>query len=111
MNLWVRLSQLPAFGRDRRGAQKLTEAYRNVFSGHGSINDAQMVLADLANYSGFYRVTGPDVDGPSRAFADGMRLTYGRILRFLAMTDQELQDLQEAARQEALADLAATEGT
>jgi hypothetical protein len=104
VNLWVRLSQLPFAKGSARGQEKLGSAYRNIFSGKGTADDAQMVLADLANHSGFYRVSGPDVDPNARAFADGMRAAYGRIFRYLSLTDQELQDLQEAARAEALRD-------
>lgn len=67
-------------------------------------DDKQIVLADLANQSGFYRVTGPGFSAEDRAFCDGMRAVFGHASKFLSMTDAELRDLQEAARQEAIAD-------
>lgn len=66
--------------------------------------DKQIVLADLANASGFFRVSGPGFSGEDRAFSDGMRAVYGHAHKFLTMTEAELRDLQEAARAEALAD-------
>lgn len=93
-------------GRKRgpSAAKRLEEAYNAVFTGHGSKEDAEIVLSDLANFTGFYRVNGIGVSGEDRAFADGMRLAYGRIFRFLNLTDAERRALEFAAREEALAD-------
>jgi len=85
----------------RRGAkaqQKLTAAYREVFK--VGREEAEIVLADLAEFSGFYRVTQPGAG--DLAFNEGMRAVYGRIFRFLRMTDQEIRELEEAARYEAV---------
>lgn len=84
----------------------LVGAYRRVFveGGAASTEDKQVVLADLANASGFYRVSGPGMSAEDRAFADGMRATYARVHLFLKMTPDEVGHLEEAARQEAIID-------
>ena len=93
-------------GRKRGAAasKRLVSAYNAVFTGKGSAEDADMVLADMANFTGFYRVNGIGVSGEDRAFADGLRAAYGRIFRFLNLTDAERRSLEFAAREEALAD-------
>lgn len=92
------------FRRGARAQRDLMEAYRAVFrTEHG-----QMVLADIANDTGFYRVNGEGVSPDDRAFSDGKRAAFGRIYRFLNLTDEEQQALQVAARAEAMTD--ATEG-
>ena len=92
-------SGLPA--GSRRGAKargKLAAAYREVFK--LGREEAEIVLADLAAFSGFYRVTYPGAG--DLAFNEGMRAVYGHIFRFLRMTDQEIRELEEAARYEAV---------
>ena len=87
----------------RRGAQaglRLSLAYKNTFA----TADGKIVLADIANRTGFFRVNGPDIPSDQRAFADGMRAVYGSILPFLNLSDIDLAELAEAARQEAIAD-------
>lgn len=92
------------FRGNPRGPQaelKLSLAYRNVFK--LSDGEAQIVLADLADFTGFYRVNGQGIASDDRAFSDGMRAAFGRIFRFLNLTDDEKDALIEAARAETLA--------
>lgn len=106
MNLWRSLARIYPrhWRRSPSAAADLTNAYRALFTGHGGEREAQIVLADLANASGFYRVNGPEFSAEARAFADGERSVYGRIFRFLRMSDAEVRQLEEAARAEAIAD-------
>ena len=107
MNLWHWI------GRDRRKGERrtgevrvdLAASYRRVFvDGGADKKDAQVVLTDLANFSGFYRVTGPGFSSDDRAFADGMRAAYGRVHNFIRTTPEEARQLEEAARAQAIAD-------
>ncbi len=82
----------------------LTRAYRNLFDGRATKQEAQMVLADLANHSGFYQVLPPGAGVSELAEANGKRATFGRLFRFLRLSEEEVRGLEEAARQEALAD-------
>ena len=63
-----------------------------------------MVLADLAAHSGFYQVAAPGASAGELAEANGRRAVYGRVFRFLRLSGDEVRALEEAARQEALAD-------
>lgn len=101
---WRSLSSAFAAGMKRRLRARLAlgAAYRRLFSGHGSKADAEIVLADLANHTGFYRVTPPGAG--SLDYMEGKRAVFGRIFRFLRMTEAETEALEEAARAEALAD-------
>lgn len=65
---------------------------------------AEIVLADLANASGFFKVLAAPVSADERAFHEGQRALFGRIYRDLRMSEAELLGLQEAARVEALTD-------
>jgi hypothetical protein len=96
--------------RHARGAQSddaLKACYQRVFKGSPADGDADMVLADIANASGFYLVSGPSVDATTRAFNDGKRAVMARILYFLNMPADAARRLEEAARMEALADMEA----
>ena len=106
MTYWISLASLMPLGR-RRGAQAtqtLTQAYRNLFDAKATRREAQMVLADLASHSGFYQMAAPGASTGELAEANGKRTVYGRLFRFLRLSDDEVRALEEAARQEALAD-------
>ncbi len=92
----------PGLRRRLQARLSLGKAYRRLFSGHGSKADAEVVLADLANVTGFYRVTEPGAG--TLDYQEGKRAVYGRIFRFLRMGADETANLEEAARSEALAD-------
>lgn len=63
-----------------------------------------MVLADLANHSGFYQVHPPGSGLNELMEANGRRAVFGRLFRFLRLSQTELHALEEAARRESLAD-------
>lgn len=83
--------------------ETLAHAYNNVFNGNATKAEAQMVLADLENESGFVKVYTPGAE-TSLEFENGKRYLFGRIFRFLSMTPEEHNELHAAARQEALVD-------
>jgi hypothetical protein len=94
----------------RRGAQsehQLSLCYARVFSATATQDDCQIVLADLANASGFFQVSGPTVSEPERAFADGKRAVMARVMRYVNMPPQMRMQLEQAALMEAQADIQA----
>lgn len=91
----------PRNARSRLEAEaRIAIAYQRVFTGTPDGEDQGIVLVDLANFTGFYRVTPPDTDGrDSIVFNEGMRAAYGRIFQYLRMTDVEVRALEIASRQ------------
>jgi hypothetical protein len=107
MNFWHWIArELPkGFRRSQEVRVDLAASYRRVFvDGGADKKDAQIVLTDIANFSGFYRVNGMGFDPHDRAFSDGMRAVYGRIQNFIRTTPEEARMLEEAARAQAIAD-------
>ena len=77
----------------------LARSYQRVFLGSATSDDQAAVLVDLADYTGFYRVTAPDSGGrDALVFNEGMRAAYGRIFSFLRMPPDEIAQLETAAR-------------
>ncbi|GLS17966.1 hypothetical protein GCM10007874_09820 [Labrys miyagiensis] len=104
---WLSLSRhFGSQARSKEAELRLALAYDNLFASRHA--DAQLVLADLADFTGFYRVNGPGIPPDDRAFSDGMRAAFGRLFRFLNLTDEEKAALVEAARAETL--VSANEG-
>lgn len=103
---WTSLSRaLPWHrSRNREGQLRLTQAYRNVFSGNPSRDDQQIVLADLANVSGFQRVFPSEVSTEVLRYSEGKRALYAHIFSFLSLSPSDVSDLEQAARREAAID-------
>lgn len=81
---------------------RIAVAYQRVFTGTATGEDQGIVLVDLANFTGFYRVTPPEGgDRDTIVFNEGMRAAYGRIFQYLRMSDTEVMALETAARQTA----------
>lgn len=83
---------------------KTALAYQRVFLGQADDTDREIVLVDLATYTGFYRVTPPGDSEGSRdmiVFNEGMRAAFGRIFMHIRMTNEEMASLETAARQTA----------
>lgn len=106
MSVWTSLTA--KFGRRRARTPAaevyLISAYRSVFAGRGTSEDAQIVLADLANYTGFFRVSPADVPEAELRTREGMRMAFSRINQFLTLNETDLHALQHAARTEAAVD-------
>ncbi len=88
----------------RRGAGPkldLANAYVHVFRlGTATQDQRDVVLTDLADFCGYYKVQGPGSDPDTRAFNEGMRSAFGRIMSHLRMTPDERDALERAARHE-----------
>lgn len=89
----------------RRGAEAMlyiARAYRAVLTEDGSsAEQRQVMLADFANYCGFYKTC----DDPERlAEHNGMRKAFERIFHFLNFGEAEFAALEQAARAEDGAD-------
>lgn len=80
--------------------QKLVDSYREVFCKEGEA--VEMVLADLAAWTGFYQVDPPgDLSLYQAGYRAGLRAAFGRLFHFMSLTDEQLRALEEAARAEA----------
>lgn len=104
LRLWASLATLFPRGRRRKleAAARLTKAYQEVFHGRPSREDQQLVLADLAAESGFYRVSPAATYSSEQLWQqEGSRLLYGRIFEHLALEEADLRALEVAARREA----------
>jgi hypothetical protein len=81
---------------------RLANAYQRVFLGSATREDQEIVLVDLADFTGFYRVTSPEfVPRETVFYNEGMRGAYGRIFRYLRFGDDERASLETAARESA----------
>lgn len=74
----------------------LVKAYRNVFAGHSV--DAQIVLNDLAQHTGFYDCLPEGATNEELRDREGARRAFLRIHEFLSQSDEGAAALDEAAR-------------
>lgn len=81
--------------------QRLTEAYRSVFTGHPSKNDQELVLTNLAYLTGFSMVSGPEVSDAELRTNEGKRTVFALIRSRINLSAQDLDALELAARREA----------
>lgn len=97
---WRSLAAQAASGarRGKVAEKRLAEAYMAVFGREDE--DVEIVLADLADYCGFYQVAPPGSTGETLQYANGLRASFGRLFSFLSMSDDRLQALESAARAE-----------
>lgn len=80
---------------------RLINAYRSLFA--TGREDAEMVLADLAAFCGFYQVEAGGADGAELNHHAGRRAAFGRIFNFLSLSDEQLAAMEQASRDEASA--------
>ncbi|WP_346908523.1 hypothetical protein [uncultured Roseibium sp.] len=79
-------------------ARQLERSYRAVFL----CPDGETVLADLAADCGMYLAPPGDVSPEQRAYMDGRKALFARILACIRLPLEEHAALQEAARLETL---------
>ena len=106
MRVWKSISSLFPTGLSRSyGANyRLATSYQALFEGRGSRDDAEIVLADIANVSGFYRVSPSTFTEAELRHQEGMRALYGRIHSMLRMSGPDMLALENAARVESAID-------
>jgi len=75
--IWRRLSALFAPRNSSRSERRLFAAYNRFRIGEATSEDAELIIADLANFTGFYRVHPPD---DALAFQEGKRAAFGNLL-------------------------------
>ena len=83
---------------ERRGPEaieRLARAYRSFFSSE----DGQIVLADIVDYAGYYKVCDYSVGALGLADHNARRAVFGRIFHFMRLTSEEVGELERAARQ------------
>jgi RNA-binding protein YlmH len=82
---------------------KLASAYQNVFKGSPDQEQQELVLADLAAQSGFYKVSHSSLSSDALRQQEGKRELFGHIFAMLAMSAEDKHALEIAARHEAAA--------
>lgn len=101
MRFWERLTR--KYTRQRRDGQYvLSRAYQEVFRGSPDRNQQQMVLADLAAATGFYRVSPASANSTELAYREGQRAAFAHIFGHLSLSPDDMGALENAARHEAL---------
>lgn len=98
MSGWRTRARLQALVGEEQAVARLTRAYQSVFA--TGREDAELVLADLAEHCGFYKVAARGSDSGTIHYDEGKRAAFARIWSFLTLTDAELAALESAARNE-----------
>jgi hypothetical protein len=94
------ISDLYKPGRRRGSAAtiRLSDAYRAVFiNGNPSKEDSEIVMSDLANFSGYFSVSPPGTSDADLREANGARAVFARILSLSELPLVQLRSLREAA--------------
>ena len=88
---------------ERRGPERearLSSAWQAIASGKGSKEDADLVLADLAETSEFYYVADPEATPTQLMRREGRREVMARILFLLDLPASYMTELRQAALDE-----------
>ena len=85
----------------RRGAAatiRLSDAYKAVFiNGNPGNEDNDLVMSDLANFTGYFAASPPGTTDADLREANGMRAVFARILSLSELPLVQLRSLREAA--------------
>lgn len=87
--------------RDPEARLELAEAYTRLFTGYGSLQDAQIVFTDIMAFSGYFNVCPQDVNVH---WHEGKRAVGGRLFSMANLPDAERDALYRAARQSSMID-------
>lgn len=98
MSRWRSISTQKAKGarRDSDAELRLINAYHDVFSREDEATE--LVMADLADFCGFYKVPPPGSPSEGLQYEAGLRAAFGRLFHFLTLSDERLAALEKAAR-------------
>lgn len=78
----------------------LVEAWKRLSTGHASVDDFEIAMADLAAYSGVFAVTPFDASDAELRHREGRRDLMARILFLVGLSSEAMTALREAAAQE-----------
>lgn len=76
--------------------QRVASAYANLFSGNGTVEDADIVLVDMAQFSRYYDTATLDMTGPQALAFAHRRAVLSRMLEALTFGGREPQGLLQA---------------
>ena len=93
---------LPQEARDStlQADVRLISAYKAFVAGRPSAEDCEIILVDLASFSGYYNTASPDLPALELKQTEGMRAAIGRIFRMADTPMTELRLLQQAVLRE-----------
>lgn len=107
-----RFTRAGEFGGPAKADLTLIEAYKRLFDGHGNKQDAEMVMADLASATGYYRrpslaewmtrTRSPEGYELHCALCNARAEVLQHIMDKLQMDDDTLVSLEQAARLESV---------
>jgi hypothetical protein len=86
--------------RSAAAQRRLLEAYRALFEGTGGKEDAEVVMVDLAQFSGYFQFAGPSATHGERAYNDGARSVFGHIMTKLTVPQSTLNAIADAVVRE-----------
>lgn len=82
------------------GELALTKAYNAFRRGRATSDESDLIMTDLAIFSGYYNTTPSDLPAEQLKHAEGQRSVYGRILSFINPPAAELEELEAAVKRE-----------
>ncbi len=88
--------------RDGPAKLELSRAYVAVFRGQSDERQRDVVFTDLSEFSGFFSVRPPGLSPDERAYNEGQRSVFGRILANINLTGNERDALMRATRHETI---------
>lgn len=71
---------LPAEPRGSKAIKRLHDAYIAFVAGRPSVEDCQLIMVDLANFSGYYNTTSPNASDAALRYSEGQRSVFGRVM-------------------------------
>jgi hypothetical protein len=90
--------------RDRQAMLELQDAYRRLFFSRGATTeDQQIVVADLAAFTGYFFARPPETPADGLRDANAMRRVFARIVRLGLAEDSDLSALYRASVLETIA--------
>ena len=89
------LHDAAARARTVQGETRLMEAYRNVFSGKGTTDDAEAVLVDLLKVSGYHMTLPASASDAEVRELNGSRKVGGHIAYMMNFDMEVMRELQK----------------
>lgn len=86
--------------RTAKHEERLASGWHAIMNGKGSKEDAELVMADLGEASGYFAISPVGTDGPTLAYNEGCRAVFARILYLLDAPTSYMTELRRASNDE-----------